>query len=225
MKKEKTQIILEDFPQAIRKFLENANIYDSSGHSGAKVLYSDLGYYVKIAGKGKLKKEAELARIFARRRMGVEVEAYCSEARDYLVTRAAAGEDATHYLENPEKLCEVLADAMKFLHCQPLEEIPVSICMEQYAELGLSDELNCNTLIHGDFCLPNVMLEDGTFRSFIDVGAAGMGDKHIDLYWAIWSLWYNLKTERYTDYFLDLYGREMVDMGILKRIAEVEASV
>jgi kanamycin kinase len=51
---------------------------------------------------------------------------------------------------------------------------------------------------------------------------AGVGDKHIDLYWAIWSLQYNLKTDEYTDYFLDQYGRDNFDYHMLKVIAAYE---
>ncbi|MBE5874997.1 MAG: aminoglycoside 3'-phosphotransferase, partial [Lachnospiraceae bacterium] len=51
---------------------------------------------------------------------------------------------------------------------------------------------------------------------------AGVGDRHIDIYWVLWSLWYNLKTDKYTDTFLDFYGRDKVDMERLKVVAETE---
>jgi len=79
-----------------------------------------------------------------------------------------------------------------------------------------------DTFIHGDFCLPNIMLDNWKFSTFIDVGLAGIGDKHIDIYWVLWSLNFNLGTDQYMDYFLDLYGREKVDMEILKLVAEEE---
>ena len=65
---------------------------------------------------------------------------------------------------------------------------------------------------------------EGLTVHFIDVGQAGVGDRHIDLYWAIWSLQYNLGTDAYTDLFLDLYGRGKVDEELLRVVAEVEAS-
>ena len=34
---------------------------------------------------------------------------------------------------------------------------------------------------HGDFCLPNVFLEDGEISGFVDLGAAGIGDKWRDI--------------------------------------------
>ncbi len=84
------------------------------------------------------------------------------------------------------------------------------------------DLLKSDTLIHGDYCLPNVMLDNWKFSGFIDVGAGGIGDRHIDLFWGIWSLFYNLKTDRYTDRFLDAYGREKIEPEMLRIIAACE---
>ena len=36
-------------------------------------------------------------------------------------------------------------------------------------------------LSHGDFCLPNVFLEDGKVKGFIDLGMTGVGDKWNDI--------------------------------------------
>lgn len=223
MQKTETTINLDDFPKELHYIFKDAKVYDSSSNPTMTVLYSDLGYYVKIAEKDKLKKEAEMARLFENMGMGTEVVSYISGDKDYMVTRSAKGEDALAFLDNPKKLCEVLAEAMKYLHSRPIEDVPVSLCMETYANVEKGSCLKQDTFIHGDFCLPNVMLDNGEFSSFIDVGLAGVGDKHIDIYWVLWSLNYNLGTDKYTDYFLELYGRENVDMNVLKIVAEVEA--
>ena len=85
--------------------------------------------------------------------------------------------------------------------------------------------LKADTLIHGDYCLPNIMLEDYSFKTFIDLGLAGKGDRHIDVFWCLWSLWFNLKTDKYTDYFLDLYGRENVNLAVIKKLAKLEEKI
>ena len=82
--------------------------------------------------------------------------------------------------------------------------------------------LRSDVLIHGDACLPNIIAREGEFSSFIDLGLAGAGDRHIDLFWAVWSLQFNLKTDRYTELFLDLYGKEDVDLQRLRTVAALE---
>lgn len=82
--------------------------------------------------------------------------------------------------------------------------------------------LRGDVLIHGDYCLPNVMLDNWNFSAFIDLGNGGVGDRHIDLFWGTWTLWFNLKTDKYKDLFLDAYGRESVDSDILRTIAAAE---
>ena len=84
--------------------------------------------------------------------------------------------------------------------------------------------LTADALIHGDACLPNFILKDAsTFSCFIDVGLAGLSDRHIDLFWAIWSLTYNLSEPQYAELFLDYYGRKDVDTDKLRLIAAFEA--
>lgn len=82
--------------------------------------------------------------------------------------------------------------------------------------------LACDTLIHGDACLPNIIQNMGKFSAFIDLSMTGIGDRHIDLYWAIWSLQYNLKTDFYTDLFLDIYGKDAFEEEMLRVIAAFE---
>lgn len=220
MKKTEIKININDFPEELHYIFDNTTVYDSSSHPTMTVLYSENGYYVKIGEKGSLTKEAEMAKLFERNKIGVEVVSYISEIKDYMVTRPAKGEDCTHYLSDPEKLCEVLSEAMKFLHSRSVKEIPVSSCMDTYADFSFIKQ---DTFIHGDFCLPNIILDDWKFSTFIDVGLAGAGDRHIDIYWALWSLKYNLKTDKYTDYFLSLYGKENYNKDILKKVAEIES--
>lgn len=83
-------------------------------------------------------------------------------------------------------------------------------------------QLRRDTLIHGDFCLPNIVLNDWRFSGFIDLGFAGVGDRHMDLYWALWSLAYNTKTDKYSSRFLDAYGREAVSEACLRLVSAIE---
>lgn len=82
--------------------------------------------------------------------------------------------------------------------------------------------LQTDTLLHGDYCLPNVMLDDWRFSAFIDVGRGGVGDRHVDIFWGVWTLQYNLKTNAYAHRFLDAYGRDKVEEDKLSLIAAIE---
>ena len=71
------------------------------------------------------------------------------------------------------------------------------------------DSTNCpfkvgdgNTLIHGDFCLPNILVKDNKVVGFIDLADGGVGDIWYDYAWCIWSFEYNLKTKEYTNELL-----------------------
>ncbi len=94
---------------------------------------------------------------------------------------------------------------------------------EAYAVLTAGkDALRGKVLLHGDYCLPNIILHDWKLSGFIDVGSGGVGDRHIDIFWGIWTLWYNLKTNLYAERFLDAYGRDKADESILKIVAAAE---
>ena len=82
--------------------------------------------------------------------------------------------------------------------------------------------LSRDTLIHGDYCLPNIILKDWQLSGFIDLGQAGLGDRHMDLHWGIWSLGFNLKTDKYRERFLDAYGREQQNPELLEAIGAFE---
>ena len=80
-------------------------------------------------------------------------------------------------------------------------------------------QLKTDTLLHGDYCLPNIILDDWHFSGFIDLDSAGVGDRHIDLFWGAWTLLFNLKTDVWCSRFLDAYGRDRIQPEILKAIA------
>lgn len=82
--------------------------------------------------------------------------------------------------------------------------------------------LQSRVLLHGDYCLPNIILNNWALSGFIDVGSGGVGDRHIDIFWGTWTLWFNLQTNQYHERFLDAYGRDKADESMLKIIAAAE---
>ena len=82
--------------------------------------------------------------------------------------------------------------------------------------------LRSEVLIHGDYCLPNIILQDWRLSGYIDLGNGGLGDRHIDLLWGVWTLNFNLKTTAWTERFLDAYGRDKIDLEKLRAVAAME---
>ena len=60
-------------------------------------------------------------------------------------------------------------------------------------------------LIHGDYCLPNVLVEQGRLTALVDLGQSGIGDPRDDFAAALWSLHYNYGPG-FAREFLDSYG-------------------
>ena len=85
-----------------------------------------------------------------------------------------------------------------------------------------SHMLQNDTLLHGDYCLPNIILDNWKFSSFIDVDCAGVGDRHVDLFWAIWSLFFNLKTNKYRERFIDAYGKDNISEEHMRIVSAIE---
>ena len=83
-------------------------------------------------------------------------------------------------------------------------------------------QLASDTLLHGDYCLPNVMLKDWRVSALIDLDHAGIGDRHVDLYWGAWTLNYNLGHDNLRSRFFDAYGRDRVDEEKIKLISIIE---
>ena len=67
------------------------------------------------------------------------------------------------------------------------------------------------------------MLDNWRFSGFIDLDNGGVGDRHIDIFWGIWTLQFNLGTNEYASRFIDAYGRERVDKDMLRLVAACES--
>lgn len=256
----RTKIIpdISQYPRDLHRFLQNAEVFDSSCSPEAKVIFIDKdgGYYLKSSAKGTLEKEAKLTEYFNKKGLSSAVVRYLSGDGDWLLTERVRGEDCTHpqYLADPERLCDLWAVTLRELHETDGTGCPVSDrCADYLATVeenyragryeleigggalgfGSAEEayreverngcfLKSDTLIHGDYCLPNVMLDGWQLSGLIDLGNGGIGDRHIDLFWGAWTLNYNLKTDKYRDRFFDAYGRDAVDLDRLRTVAAAE---
>ena len=97
-----------------------------------------------------------------------------------------------------------------------------SFAEAEAAARGALPALKSEVLIHGDYCLPNIILNNWRLSGYIDLGNGGIGDRHIDLLWGVWTLNFNLKTTAWTERFLDAYGRDRVEPEKLRAVAAME---
>lgn len=243
MIKKKISLDFDSFPTEIKEYITGREVYDTSCRSGCSTYYLKPGYYLKVGSKGTLIREAELTKLFYDLGFSPELMSFVSVGKDYMLTREAEGEDMLEYLDKPELVCRILAESLRELHSRSSDKVPISAQISSYRGLmskSLPDDSSCfmkksfefaqknfhllktDDLIHGDACLPNLIVKDGMFSSFIDFDAAGAGDRHIDLWWALWSLSYNFGTDKYTDLFLDFYGRDRYDPETLRLVNALE---
>ena len=81
---------------------------------------------------------------------------------------------------------------------------------------GTRRRKRANVLIHGDYCLPNVLVHDGELSGLVDMGQAGLGNPEDDLAAGVWTLHYNFG-KGFARTFLDAYGwPPMTDQAIEK---------
>ena len=257
MKRTRTTLDPKRFPAEVAVFFNSADIYDSSCSENAHVYFidKDQGYFLKEADAGFLKPEHLMHGYFHSLRLTSTVLLYqTAGGRDYTITEKVPGEDCTHYMDDPERLCDTIAINLRMLHDQPFAECPIQDRITGYirsvlngyaggkyehdlfeglwefssdqaaweaAREGMSS-LERNVLMHGDYCLPNIMLDDWKLSGFIDLINGGVCDRHIDVLWGIWTLKYNLGTGQYTDRFIDAYGQDAINKEKLRCIAAME---
>lgn len=211
-------------PDAIRRYTGSVlPETEDIGRSQADVLrIGDM--YLKTGAEGTLVRAAQAQEYFHKK--GLTAPLVCFEqtaGRDWMLTRAVPGRYACDeaHMRSPEKLARMLGETVRMLHETDFSDCPLSSAnaymLEAFAKeagapfAGDTSLLRHDVLLHGDMCLPNIFFGDTGFTGFIDLGESGPGDRHFDLYWAMWSLNYNLKTPDYNGIFMDAYGRDAFD--------------
>ena len=125
---------------------------------------------------------------------------------DWLLTHAVRGQPLNDRSIpwTPEAMAARLGEILRGLHSTDGTGCP-------FGEAGPG-----HVLVHGDYCLPNVLVEDGELSALVDVGGAGLGDPQVDLAAGVWTLQYNYGPG-HARTFLDSYGwKPMTDSEIEK---------
>ncbi|MBI4978619.1 MAG: aminoglycoside 3'-phosphotransferase [Spirochaetes bacterium] len=198
-------------------------------------------YYLKINKRGYLLRENAMTAFLHSYGLAPAVVVYENDSKhDYLLTEALPGEDGISggHLDNPERLAAVFGESLGLIHALPPDRCPhknrtaemigevyenaksgsvdlyiipegESKAMERFEKL--KHRAVDDVVFHGDYCLPNIIMNSFSLTGFIDLGYGGFGDRHNDIFWGTWTLQYNLKTDAYRDIFLDAYGRKDID--------------
>ena len=156
------------------------------------------------------------------------------------------------YLSEPRRLAEFLGHRLRLLHEVDFKDCPQKDRLSEYlataeknSEKGIfnptfsdiskltkkeaqrlfligKEALCKDTLIHGDYCLPNIILDGWKLSGFVDLGFAGVADRHIDIFWGAWTLNFNLGTDEYRNDFFRAYGKDRIDTDLVRLVGIIE---
>ncbi len=152
----------------------------------------DEDLYLKVldacdAGFNSLRDEALRLEWLGDRLPVPEVVAFGSRGGyEFLLTRSVPGTPAHDRSagRDRQEVASLMGRALKVFHSVPTEGCPF-----RHPVVGPTSEGD-EVLVHGDYCLPNVLLDGDRFH-YLDVGEAGIGDRYVDIVAAIWSLRHN----------------------------------
>ncbi len=126
---------------------------------------------------------------------------------DWMLTRAVPGrpmyEASTGW--EPAQFAQEFGRILKALHSADATGCPFGV------------KRRGSVLVHGDYCLPNVLVSDGKLSGLVDVGRAGFGNPELDLAAGVWTLQYNFGPG-FARGFLDAYGWPPMTEAAIERL-------
>ena len=199
--------------------------------------------YLKISSSRKdasLEQEAERMRWLAGKLPVPQVICYHQKgAVEYLVTTELPGASShgTEHRGDIRGLVRLLAAGLQMIHRVPTEGCPFDATIASLLAQSLPRVSDLKVLAylrdrqpesedlvftHGDYCLPNILVDRGRLGGFIDWGYAGVGDRYRDLSSCAWSVGHNLGKE-WIPCFFAAYG-VVIDQEKLDYYGLVEVS-
>lgn len=181
-------------PDALLELIENQKVRAiNKAHRSGDLVYSIGSEYI-------LKISSSFDRLDRERKANDLLKDYLPVSKSivfisddkytYYLKTKLKGVPLTEKLKDPLLLIQYLKKAIKMFH-----NVDTSKLINYLPNNG-------STLVHGDFCLPNILVDNNKISGFIDVEAVSIDDPWVDYSWAIWSLEYNLRTNNYTPLLL-----------------------
>lgn len=211
------------------------------GRSGTQVFRADNGYLKISPLTAPISLLAEQARLlWLQGRLPVPRVLYygADDTYEYLLQSEIPGTMACEpvFKEDMPELIRLLAEALHRVHAVAITHCPfdmrisshLTMAQQYLADVGEAATEKVRALYeqvqreqpahedlvftHGDFCLPNILLNRQQQRvsGFIDWELGGIADRHRDLERACWSLAYNFD-EAWIPPLLEAYGLEKID--------------
>ena len=123
---------------------------------------------------------------------------------------------------------KILGSTLKSIHQISLKEFPdqrnkSAIQLLEYQKKNQEDLSPYEwdpVISHGDYCLPNILIEPDATKGIIDLGDFGIFDRYHDIFWCIWSLKFN-KLESGVESFLEAYGLKELDQNKIELIERI----
>ncbi|MEK4361497.1 aminoglycoside 3'-phosphotransferase [Paenibacillus sp. FSL M8-0212] len=173
---------------------------------------------------------------------------------EYLITLELSGLDASSETvkNNPTEIVEIVAHGLRTIHEISIEDCPFDKSMKQLMKIiktkyqrGLLnsslDESNVHGLIeelevyfsdgqedlvftHGDFSMPNVIINNKRIEGYLDLGNCGVADRYYDLAVAENSIIRNYGIT-YIELFHNSYGLNKVDRQRIENYKLIEKLV
>ncbi len=226
------------FPDSIRLYTHNCRLYDTGITSRYRtfLVQGDQPLYLKIGGKGSLSQEKQMLSFLRSTKACAAVVAFEQDnAFDYLLTAALPGDNGATptYLHSPKHLAGLVGESLHRLHSLPTGGCPcmgpgqsiVERTKQQLSRLDahlakrlelLGQLITDDSVVHGDFHLNDLMINNWHLSGFTGLSHSGLGDRHYDISRALRELSRYLGNDQYKDVLLDAYGREFIDPARLE---------
>lgn len=181
------------FPEIIKEIVNDTRFKESDvGRSSDTVYVFENKYILKVSENNEMLAREKQGFDFLCEK-GIDASRsilFTEENGKYYYLRTYLEGDSLiseRFLKNPNLLSDVLCEVIGVLRSPILGSCP----------FNSTDNVGCD-FVHGDLCLPNIYVTgDNHFAGFIDVGNCGLGDRWYDYTWLLWSMEYNLGTDKY----------------------------